>query len=367
MDKTALLYDLVKQGSYYFLSRPRRFGKSLLISTLEAYFLGKRELFKGLAIDGLEQEWNVYPVLHLDLNARDYSLKGALHAELNKHLEIWEAEYGGGYTDRAPEERFQHVISNAYKKTGQKVVILVDEYDKPLLQTFGNKELQDSYRATLKAFYGVEKSMDQYIQFAFFTGVTKFSKVSVFSDLNNLTDITMDHRYVEICGITEREIRDNLDEEVGQLAESNQMTKEDCYAKLKQTYDGYHFEHDTAGMYNPYSLLRVLDAKTFKDYWFETGTPTLLAEVLKKSGYHLDDLTHEEVTADLLGSIDSIDSNPLPLIYQSGYLTIKGYDPEFTTYRLGFPNQEVERGFTRFLIPYYSTQTRRMDGWKIAE
>ena len=355
MDKTALLYDLVKQGSYYFLSRPRRFGKSLLISTLEAYFLGKRELFKGLAIDGLEQEWNVYPVLHLDLNARDYSLKGALHAELNKHLEIWEAEYGGGYTDRAPEERFQHVISNAYKKTGQKVVILVDEYDKPLLQTFGNKELQDSYRATLKAFYGVEKSMDQYIQFAFFTGVTKFSKVSVFSDLNNLADITMDHRYVEICGITEREIRDNLDEEVGQLAESNQMTKEDCYAKLKQTYDGYHFEHDTAGMYNPYSLLRVLDAKTFKDYWFETGTPTLLAEVLKKSGYYLDDLTREEVTADLLGSIDSIDTNPLPLIYQSGYLTIKGYDPEFTTYRLGFPNQEVERGFTRFLIPYYST------------
>ena len=367
MDKTALLYDLVKQGSYYFLSRPRRFGKSLLISTLEAYFLGKRELFKGLAIDGLEQEWNVYPVLHLDLNARDYSLKGALHAELNKHLEIWEAEYGGGYTDRAPEERFQHVISNAYKKTGQKVVILVDEYDKPLLQTFGNKELQDSYRATLKAFYGVEKSMDQYIQFAFFTGVTKFSKVSVFSDLNNLADITMDHRYVEICGITEREIRDNLDKEVGLLAESNQMTKEDCYAKLKQTYDGYHFEHDTAGIYNPFSLLRTFDSGAFKDYWFETGTPTLLAEVLKKSGYHLDDLTREEVTADLLGSIDSIDSNPLPLIYQSGYLTIKGYDPEFTTYRLGFPNQEVERGFTRFLIPYYSTQTRRMDGWKIAE
>ena len=355
LDKTALVFQLVTRGKFYFLSRPRRFGKSLLISTLEAYFLGKRELFKGLAIEQLEKDWTQYPVLHLDLNAEKYTTEEALTTILNRHLCMWEEKYGASEKEKSVSDRFVGIIRRAYGQTGQKVVILVDEYDKPLLQTFGNKELQDSYRATLKAFYGVEKSMDQYIQFAFFTGVTKFSKVSVFSDLNNLADITMDHRYVEICGITEREIRDNLDEEVGQLAESNQMTKEDCYAKLKQTYDGYHFEHDTAGMYNPYSLLRVLDAKTFKDYWFETGTPTLLAEVLKKSGYHLDDLTHEEVTADLLGSIDSIDSNPLPLIYQSGYLTIKGYDPEFTTYRLGFPNQEVERGFTRFLIPYYST------------
>ena len=354
LDKTALVFQLVTRGKFYFLSRPRRFGKSLLISTLEAYFLGKRELFKGLAIEQLEKDWTQYPVLHLDLNAEKYTTEEALTTILNRHLCMWEEKYGASEKEKSVSDRFVGIIRRAYGQTGQKVVILVDEYDKPLLQTFGNKELQDSYRATLKAFYGVEKSMDQYIQFAFFTGVTKFSKVSVFSDLNNLADITMDHRYVEICGITEREIRDNLDEEVGQLAESNQMTKEDCYAKLKQTYDGYHFEHDTAGMYNPYSLLRVLDAKTFKDYWFETGTPTLLAEVLKKSGYHLDDLTHEEVTADLLGSIDSIDSNPLPLIYQSGYLTIKGYDPEFTTYRLGFPNQEVERGFTRFLIPYYS-------------
>ena len=354
LDKTALVFQLVTRGKFYFLSRPRRFGKSLLISTLEAYFLGKRELFKGLAIEQLEKDWTQYPVLHLDLNAEKYTTEEALTTILNRHLCMWEEKYGASEKEKSVSDRFVGIIRRAYGQTGQKVVILVDEYDKPLLQTFGNKELQDSYRATLKAFYGVEKSMDQYIQFAFFTGVTKFSKVSVFSDLNNLADITMDHRYVEICGITEREIRDNLDEEVGQLAESNQMTKEDCYAKLKQTYDGYHFEHDTAGMYNPYSLLRVLDAKTFKDYWFETGTPTLLAEVLKKSGYHLDDLTREEVTADLLGSIDSIDTNPLPLIYQSGYLTIKGYDPEFTTYRLGFPNQEVERGFTRFLIPYYS-------------
>ena len=354
MDKTALLYDIVKGGTYYFLSRPRRFGKSLLISTLEAYFQGRRELFKGLAIDQLEQEWNDYPILHLDLNARDYSQPDSLQAELNKHLEIWEAEYGGGYSDRAPEERFQHVISNAFKKTGKKVVILVDEYDKPLLQVADDKSRQDQYRKTLKAFYGVEKSMDRYIQFGFFTGVTKFSKVSVFSDLNNLTDITMDHRYAELCGITEKEIHQVLDAEVEQLAQANGLSKEACYEKLKDNYDGYHFEHDTVGVYNPFSLLHVMDAKAFKDYWFETGTPTVLVEALKQSGYNLNDLTQEEVTADLLGSLDSIDTNPIPLLYQSGYLTIKDYDPEFSTYLLGFPNQEVERGFTRFLIPYYS-------------
>ena len=354
MDKTALVYDLVKGGKYYFLSRPRRFGKSLLISTLEAYFQGKRELFKGLAIDHLEQEWNQYPILHLDLNARDYSQPGSLHAELNKHLEIWEAEYGGGYSDRAPEERFQHVITNAFKKTGKKVVILVDEYDKPLLQVADDKAPQDQYRKTLKAFYGVEKTMDRYIQFGFFTGVTKFSKVSVFSDLNNLTDITMDRRYVELCGITEREIRQTLDAEVGELALANGLSKEACYDKLKENYDGYHFEHNTAGIYNPFSLLHVMDAKAFKDYWFETGTPTILVEALKQSGYNLNDLTREEVTADLLGSLDNIDMNPIPLLYQSGYLTIKDYDPEFGTYLLSFPNREVERGFTRFLIPYYS-------------
>ncbi len=367
MDKTALVYELVKGGKYYFLSRPRRFGKSLLISTLEAYFQGRKELFRGLAIEQLEKDWTQYPVLHLDLNAEKYTSTEALESILNSTLVNWENLYGRGEGETTLASRFKGVIRRAYEQTGQKVVILVDEYDKPLLQAIGNKDLQDDYRATLKAFYGVEKSMDGFIQFAFLTGVTKFSKVSVFSDLNNLTDITMDRRYAEICGFTETEIRRVLDAEVGELAQANRLSKVDCYAKLKTNYDGYHFEHDTAGMYNPYSLLRVLDAKTFKDYWFETGTPTLLAEVLKKSGYYLDDLTREEVTADLLGSIDSIDTNPLPLIYQSGYLTIKGYDPEFTTYRLGFPNQEVERGFTRFLIPYYSTQTRRMEGWKIAE
>lgn len=354
LDKTALIYQIAQSGKYYFLSRPRRFGKSLLLSTFEAYFKGKRELFDGLAISELEKEWNTYPVMHLDLNAEKYSTSEALYNILNSHLSLWEEKYGTRDSEATLSDRFKGVIRRAFEQTGQRVVILVDEYDKPLLQTLDDPVLQEDFRATLKAFYGVEKSMDGYIRFAFFTGVTKFSKVSIFSDLNNLTDITMDRRYTEICGITETEIRKNLDSEVDELAKANGLGKDECYAKIKLNYDGYHFEYDTAGMYNPFSLLHVLDSKAFKDYWFETGTPTILVETLKQSNYKLDDITKEEVTAELLGSIDSISTNPIPLFYQSGYLTIKGYDEEFETYSLGFPNQEVERGFTRCLLPYYT-------------
>ena len=353
-DKSALMYKLIKGGQYYFLSRPRRFGKSLLVSMMEYYFKGEKELFKGLAIDQLEKEWKTCPVLHLDLNAAKYTTPEALTSILEAQLSRWEDIYGSSPSEKVVSERLKGVIQRACEKTGQKVAILVDEYDKPLLQTFDNEELQEDYRATLKAFYGVEKSMGAYIQFAFFTGVTKFSKVSVFSDLNNLADISMDKRYAEICGITEKEIHDNLDAEVELLAQANNLTKEACYDKLKLNYDGYHFEAGTVGMYNPFSLLRTLDTQAFKDYWFETGTPTILVEALKKSNYNLEELTQEEVTADLLGSIDSIERNPLPIIYQSGYLTVKDFDPEFAIYRLGFPNKEVERGFTRFLLPYYT-------------
>ena len=214
IDKTALIYQLVKTGSYYFLSRPRRFGKSLLVSTLEAYFQGKKELFEGLAMEGLEKEWKRYPILHLDLNARKYDSAESLDQELDKHLEQWEKIYGSDYSDRAPEERFYHIIRMAYEQTGERVVILVDEYDKPMLQTIGNPYLQEQYRNTLKPFYGVMKSMDGYIKFALLTGVTKFGKVSVFSDLNNLMDISMDERYFDICGITERELTENFSEDI---------------------------------------------------------------------------------------------------------------------------------------------------------
>ena len=356
-DKTALMYKLIKGGQYYFLSRPRRFGKSLLVSMMECYFRGEKNLFKGLAIDQLEQDWNTHPVLHLDMNAEKYTNLEALDSILDRNLRLWEQQYGCTNQGDSLAGRFTAVIRSAYEKTGKKVAILVDEYDKPLLQALDKEELKEDYRATLKAFYGVEKSMGAYIQFAFFTGVTKFSKVSVFSDLNNLADISMDKRYAEICGITEKEIHDNLDAEVESLAQANNLTKEACYAKLKLNYDGYHFEAGTVGMYNPFSLLRTLDSQAFKDYWFETGTPTILVEALKRNNYNLEELTQEEVTADLLGSIDSIDKNPLPLIYQSGYLTVKDYDEEFGLYHLGFPNLEVERGFTRFLIPHYTALT----------
>ena len=353
VDKTARIFQLVQNGSYYFLSRPRRFGKSLLISTMEAYFRGQRELFEGLAIAELEQEWKTYPVLHLDLNSREYKDESSLVEELNRHLEEWESLYGDEYRSRAIEERFLHIVSKAYEQTGERVVILVDEYDKPLLQSIGNEPLQSAYRSTLKAFYSVLKTQDRYIKFAFLTGVTKFGKVSVFSDLNNLEDISMLEAYTDICGVSEDELHSYFDDEVDALSQADGITKAECYEKLRQNYDGYHFKENAPGIYNPFSLLNTLKNRQFSDYWFETGTPTLLVEVLKRTHYPLENLTKESIDVDTLNSIDMMDENPLPLIYQSGYLTIKSYNKRFYTYTLDYPNEEVRRGFTRFLLPYY--------------
>ena len=363
VDKTALVYKLANDSKYYFLSRPRRFGKSLLVTTLEAYFQGRKELFEGLAISKLETEWKQYPVLHIDLNAERYSDTQALISIMDRHLHFFESVYGQNPIEKTLADRFIGIIRRAYEQTGKQVVILVDEYDKPLLEAIGNDELQNEYRKILKSVYGVGKTMDACIRFALFTGVTKFSKVSVFSDLNNLKDISLDDRYAEICGITEKEIRDNLDVQVGEMAEANTISKEECYEKLEKQYDGYHFSKSSVGMYNPFSLLNALDSKDFMDYWFQTGTPTFLVETMKRNNYDLEQLTREDATADLLGSLDSIDTNPIPLIYQSGYLTIKGYDSEFGTYRLGFPNQEVERGFSRFLFRYYTPASQGQDSF----
>ena len=353
VDKTQFVHQLVSSGKYYFLSRPRRFGKSLLISTFRAYFEGKRELFEGLAIHDLEKEWTKHPVFHLDLNARSYSDRDSLIAELNRHLELWEKEYGNQFKDRAVEERFSAVIRAAAEQTGQKVVILVDEYDKPLLQSIGNEALQQEFRNILKAFYGNLKNCDEFIRFAFLTGVTKFGKVSVFSDLNHLTDISLLPQYADICGITEKELHQYFDDEVGELAAQNGTTKEEAYETLKRNFDGYHFCADSSGIYNPFSLLKTLAFRVYRDYWFETGTPTFLIHQLQKTNYRLDDITTEEVTAEMLNSIEIMDVNPLPLLFQSGYLTIKEYNRRFDTYTLGFPNREVEVGFTRFLSSYY--------------
>ena len=365
VDKTDLIYQLVKTGKYYFLSRPRRFGKSLLISTLEAYFLGKKELFKGLAMEGLEKDWTTYPVLHLDLNARKYVDASSLNAILNQHLESWEAIYGDEKKDRAPEERFAWLIEKACRTTGRNVVVLVDEYDKPMLQAIGNEPLLTDYRNTLKAFYGVLKSCDKYLCFALLTGVTKFSKVSVFSDLNNLMDISLSNRFANICGITENELYRDLEEDIRLLAEANGMNETEARQTLKEWYDGYHFAENTEDIYNPFSLLNTLAEMKFGSYWFETGTPTFLVELLQRSKYDLHRLAEEMATADSLGGIDTMETNPVPILYQSGYLTIKGFDSRFRTYTLGFPNLEVEEGFIRFLLPFYSNTSKSDSAFEI--
>ncbi|MCS2676702.1 ATP-binding protein [Bacteroides ovatus] len=354
IDKTALMYQMVKTGSYYFLSRPRRFGKSLLISTMEAYFQGKKELFAGLAVERLEKDWIKYPILHLGLNIEKYDTPESLDNILEKSLTAWEKLYGAEPSERSFSLRFAGIIERACKQAGQRVVILVDEYDKPMLQAIGNEKLQKQFRDTLKPFYGALKTMDGYIKFAFLTGVTKFGKVSVFSDLNNLDDISMRKDYVEICGVSDQELHENLDIELHEFAETQGLSYDKLCTKLKEYYDGYHFTHNSIGIYNPFSLLNAFKYKEFGSYWFETGTPTYLVKLLKKHHYDLERMAHEETDAQVLNSIDSESTNPIPVIYQSGYLTIKGYDERFGIYRLGFPNREVEEGFIRFLLPFYA-------------
>ena len=277
------------------MSRPRRFGKSLLVSILEAYFKGRKELFEGLAIEGQEQEWKQYPVLKLSMNVENYNSVKRLTDVLDDAVNIWCRQYGMTVDGESPSVRFKNMIIALKEKTGSKVVILVDEYDKPMLQNLENDGLLNQMRDEIKAFYGVLKPMDEYIRFAFFTGCHQFSKVSVFSDLNNLTDISMDKRYVEICGITKKEIRNNLDDEVGELAKETGISKATCYDRLRDYYDGYHFRESCTGLYNPYSLLCALAQREFRDYWFETGTPSYLADTLKQTDYPLDRLTKERL------------------------------------------------------------------------
>ena len=365
VDKTALMYKLLSEGKYYFLSRPRRFGKSLLISTLEAYFLGKKELFEGLAVAEIEKEWVEYPVLHLDLNTEKYDSIEVLNNKLSGSLKLWEDQYGRNESEKSIPMRFEGVIRRAKEKTGRNVVILVDEYDKPMLQAIGNEELQKAYRDTLKSFYGALKSMDGCIRFALLTGVTKFGKVSVFSDLNNLNDISMDHRYYDICGITEEELYRCFEKEINELAQANHQTYEQACQQLKLDYDGYHFTYDTPGMYNPFSILNTLSKQRYGSYWFETGTPTFLVELLQKTDYNLEEMANVEADSDMLGSIFNND-NPIPVIYQSGYLTIKDYDSRFGIYKLGFPNREVEDGFMKYLLQHYTSKNNTSSAFEIS-
>ena len=355
VDKTEIVYRLATSGSYFFLSRPRRFGKSLLLSTLQAYFEGKRELFEGLAVSQLETKWEQHPVLHLDLNTEKYESPEALDNILNYTLARWEKLYGSEPTEVSLSLRFAGVIRRAFEQTGHRVVILVDEYDKPMLQAIGNEALQDAYRSTLQSFYSALKTCDGYIRFAMLTGVTKFGKLSVFSSLNSLKDISMRKDFHAVCGITEQELHDNFAPYVSRMSDELDLTPEEVLAEMARMYDGYHFVPNCPGLYNPFSVLNALDAQAFGSYWFATGTPTYLVKLLRLHDYNLQSLSDEYVTEDILNSIDVASTNPVPVIYQSGYLTIKDYAPEFHTYRLGFPNEEVENGFFRFLLPFYTS------------
>ena len=358
VDKTDLVWQIANVGKPFFLSRPRRFGKSLLISTFESYFEGKKELFEGLAIEKLEEKWEKYPVLHLDLNAEKYDTPESLNAILSYQLTQWEAIYGKGEDETTLSNRFKGVIQRAYERTGKGVVVLVDEYDKPLLQAIHNEKLLESYRVMLKAFYGVLKSNDRYLRFVFLTGVTKFSQVSVFSDLNQLNDISMAKAYATICGLTKQELQDNFAPELEALAEENDQTFDEVMETMTQQYDGYHFHQKGEGMYNPFSVLNAFDKLEFGSYWFQTGTPTFLVKSLQKADYDLRTLMDGvEASASTFTEYRAEENNPIPLIYQSGYLTIKGFDKEFKIYTLGFPNDEVRYGFLNFLVPFYTSVT----------
>ena len=356
VDKTALIHRLATTGTYYFLSRPRRFGKSLLVSTMEAYFKGKKELFEGLAMEQLEQDWTEYPVLHLDLNGKEYDSPQALTKNINYYLSLWDKELA---TDTSSvhdiEIRFKQIIDIACEKTGKKVVILIDEYDKPIVDNLGNPELADNFKKTLQGFYSVLKAKDGQIRFGFLTGVSKIGKLSVFSTLNNLTDISLNADYADICGISETELRKYFDESICELASMHSMTKDECYVKLKSMYDGYHFDKNMkVGVYNPFSLLNTFYSREFGEYWFETGTPTLLVDVMKQTSFDVTTLSDNIIVpAMTLNGMQDIVNKPVPLFFQTGYLTIKGYDSEYNEYRLGFPNDEVKNGFLNFIYSYY--------------
>lgn len=354
VDKTTLIYQMVSKGKYYFLSRPRRFGKSLLVSTMEAYFSGRKELFEGLVMESLEKDWTEYPVLHLDLTGSSYTDISHLKVSLDQHLRKWESLYDVTPMSEDLSSRFKDIIDAAYRKAGQKVVILIDEYEKPIIDNIDNPELMEQFRRELQGFYSVIKGKDNAIRFAFLTGVTKLGKMSIFSGLNNLNDISMDARYADICGISEQELKSTFGESVEELARANELSVDDCYKKLAQMYDGYHFTENSVGIYNPFSLLNTFNSGKFRMYWFETGTPTFLVRYLKQGNYNLDNISRNDVSLETLTGSNYVSPAPITLMYQAGYLTIKDFNPDFFTYNLDYPNEEVKRGFMHSLSQLFA-------------
>lgn len=353
VDKTELIYRLTHTDQIYFLSRPRRFGKSLLISTLEAYFQGKKELFKGLAMEHLEQEWATFPVLHIDFSISKYLTADYLRAAINWHLKQWEEEYGCPASDTFFSVRLSNIIKCAYQKTGKQIVLLVDEYDSPMPDSNSDPALQNELRGIVRDFFSPIKGLGQYLRFFFITGISKFNQLSIFSELNNLKNISMRDDFSALCGITEEELLTQLKPDIEQMAEANNETYEEACAHLKHQYDGYHFSSGGPDIYNPFSLFNAFDAKEYKKYWFSTGTPTFLLDLLRQTDFDVRNLDGLTATDEQFDSPTDQITDPIPVLYQSGYLTIKGYDPTFRIYNLAYPNSEVRYGFTESLLPMY--------------
>jgi len=371
VDKTGFIPKLELVGRAYFLSRPRRFGKSLFISTLQAYFEGRAELFKGLFIEKYKaergEEWKSYPILKLDLNAKEYTKEEHLKTILNDHINEWYKKYDIPLDAKDPDSAFATIIKELYEKFNKKVVILIDEYDKPLIATLENEELQGKYRATLKAFYSVIKSLNGCIHMSFLTGVTKFSKVSIFSDLNNLDDISFDTEYSSICGITEEELLRYFSPEVKILAEDNTISYEDMLDVLRRKYDGYRFSKNEERLYNPFSLLNALEKKEVGNYWFATGTPTFIVQLMEQRAFDIPDLEGNiELSMSDIDDYRITYDNLAPLLFQAGYLTIKGYNKSDRTYILGYPNDEVKYALLKNLMKVYTSAGGREGKFRIS-
>jgi hypothetical protein len=366
VDKTALMYRMITENKVYFLSRPRRFGKSLLISTLAAYFLGKKEYFKGLAIEEFEEDWIEYPVLRIDLNAKEYTEgKAYLIDLLIKQLASIYETYEIAMPEGDAPFLFQNLLKRLHQKTGKRAVVLIDEYDKPLLATLDKPELLEQMKSVLKPFFGVLKSADEHLKFLLLTGVTKFGQVSVFSDLNQLFDISLSETYATLCGMTFDEVTQNFAPEIDALAIKEEISRDECLEKIKLWYNGYKFEENAEGVYNPFSTLSLFQSQKFENHWFQTGTPTFLVELLKSSDYDLRDIEGVELQADSFANYRADADRPLPVLYQSGYLTIKSYDKEFRFYTLGYPNFEVKYSLLAFFTQDYTSLDRDNSGTNV--
>ena len=373
VDKTALVYDLVTKGKIYLLRRPRLFGKSLLVSTLKAYFEGKKDLFKGLAIEKLETEWAKYPVFHIDFNGVSFTSGNALQTLLDEAITSWEKIYGKdpNYSDMG--HRFAYVLKRAHEQYGRRAVVLIDEYDKPILDVLDTtlttevggerRALEDVNRDLLKGFYSTFKAADEDLQFVLLTGVTKFSQVSVFSGFNQPDDISMERDYEALCGITEEELYHYFAEPIKQLAVRYQCSVEEMKQQLKQYYDGYHFSDNLTNIYNPFSLLKAFKGVRIADYWFSTGTPSYLIRLLSHTHEDLDELTGRYYDPSEFIDYKADVEKPLPMIFQSGYLTIKECNIRHNTFLLDFPNNEVRKGFVTLVANNYLKTEKDAGGW----